>query len=126
MATERKKQQDRERMQRIRAETASRLFDASWREIESAPMDGTTVLLYCPKGDGSTGSTYRVTAGFWDTGEGYIKEHRDLDGRYLGQDEQEPWEWWLTLDGGFSEETMMPTHWMPMPSPPSSKGVVRK
>lgn len=121
IGSEKKRARDRERMKRIRAETASRLSEMTWRDIESAPMDGTTVLLYCPQGDGSPESTYRVTAGFWDTGEGYIKEHRDIDGRYLGQDEQEPYEWWLTLDGGFSYDTMMPTHWMPMPDPMNTR-----
>jgi len=93
-----------------------------WRPIESAPKDGTVVLLYCPQGDGSPGSTYRVTVGNWESDPGGITEHRDLEGRYLGQDESDGWEGWMSWDGGFSEDTMMPTHWRPLPAPPAAGG----
>lgn len=92
--------------------------EGRWRDISTAPKDGTVVLLFCPKGDGSPGCTYRVTAGNWEIDPGGITEHRDLEGRYISQDEREGWEGWISWDGGFSEDTMMPTHWMPLPSPP--------
>lgn len=91
-----------------------------WLPIESAPKDTTVVILYCPKGDGNPGATFRVTAGYWDSDDGGIFEHRDIDGCWVGQDEREPWEGWISLDGGFSEDTMMPTHWQPLPNPPVS------
>ncbi|MCA0276314.1 MAG: hypothetical protein LCH86_09935 [Proteobacteria bacterium] len=74
-----------------------------WQPIETAPKDGTVVILYCPQGDGNPGSTYRVTVGNW----------------WSSQDDQEPWEGWVSWDGGFSEDTMMPTLWQPLPAPPS-------
>jgi hypothetical protein len=89
-----------------------------WRLIESAPKDGTVVLLFCPRGDGSEGSTYRLTCGHWDEEPGGTTEYRDADGRYIGQDDRDAWAGWISFDGGFSEETMLPTHWKPLPPPP--------
>ena len=91
-----------------------------WRSMDSAPKDGTVVLLYCPQGDGNPGSTQRITAGSWASYEGGTTEHRDMDGRWTGQDDSEGWEGWETLDGGFSEDTMMPTRWMPLPPAPGA------
>lgn len=84
-----------------------------WQTIETAPKDGTEIILFCPQGDGTPGSTFRVTSGSW-----FIPP-------LLGSmsdpevDEDEP-PAWLSWDGGFSEETMMPTHWMALPVPPEA------
>lgn len=85
-----------------------------WQPIETAPKDGTEIILFCPQGDGTTGSTFRLTSGSW-----FIPP---LLGTVSDPevDEQEP-PAWLSWDGGFSEETMMPTHWMPLPEPPSAE-----
>lgn len=90
-----------------------------WQPIETAPKGGTAVILYCPQGDGNPGSTYRVTAGQWFSSDGGTTEYRDSEGRWIGQDDEEPWAGWVSMDGGFSEDTMMPTHWHPLPAPPS-------
>lgn len=91
-----------------------------WHDIATAPKDGGSILLFCPQGDGNPGSEFRVTVGSWSVDEGGTTEHRDLDGRWIGQDDRDYWEGWISWDGGFSEDTMMPTHWMPMPKPPSA------
>lgn len=94
----------------------------TWQAIETAPKDGTTVLLYCPQGDGSPGSTHRVTVGEWCSDPGGTTEYRDAQGRYIGQDDRDGFEGWVSWDGGFSEDTMMPTHWQPLPPPPQEQG----
>jgi hypothetical protein len=82
-----------------------------WKTIDSAPKDGTTIILFCPQGDGNPGSEWRVTSGEWcdepGCDNGYGEEVRGFTG-------------WLSWDGGFSEDTMMPTHWMPLPNPPKT------
>lgn len=94
----------------------------AWQDISTAPKDGTVVLLFCPQGDGRPGSTFRVTVGNWEEHPGGTVVYRDMDGRYIDQDDSDYWEGWVSFDGGFSEETMMPTHWMPLPSPPVGSG----
>lgn len=79
----------------------------NWLPIESAPKDGTGILL-------SNGTA--VAHGHWLRDEGGTIEHRDLDGRYLGQDDMDGYEGWLDWDGGMIPP---PTHWMPLPPPPT-------
>lgn len=85
--------------------------ERQWQPIETAPKDGTTIVLFCPQGDGTPGSTFRLTSGSWFIAPSYgtISDPE--------VDEQEP-PAWVSWDGGFSEETMMPTLWQPLPSPP--------
>ncbi len=62
-----------------------------WQSIETAPKDGTPVLLYIPSVNDM------VTA------------------KYLGR------QWVLCEFGGYAEDGDLdgdPTHWMPLPSPP--------
>lgn len=65
-----------------------------WQPIETAPKDGLVMLLY-PCGMFGTVSP---DVGYWDRDKGY--------------------EAWRTLDGERIEP--MPTHWMPLPDPPSA------
>ena len=79
----------------------------SWRPIETAPMDGTVVMLY---GDG------RVTCGSW------IAERDIMVSDHSGcypSGETEP-AYWQSHDGGFTESHPA-THWMPLPQPPREK-----
>jgi hypothetical protein len=90
----------------------------SWQPIETAPKDGTEIMLFAPVQifQGKPTSE-RVTLGHWLHEEPYIHEHRDLQGRFVDQDESEGYDGWLSWDGGFTEENP-PTHWMPLPEPP--------
>jgi hypothetical protein len=93
--------------------------DAEWRPIETAPRDGTPILL-C-SGD-------RVTAGHWEP-ERFpsAPEYNGTTGEYLGQFEtgEVVDAWWYSEDGGFDGEHP-PTHWMPLPTPPSIDAAISK
>jgi hypothetical protein len=89
-----------------------------WKPIETAPKDGTHILLYAPPGQTAEP---RITLGCW------LALER---GEYLGDcggecrcpeydDPPEPY--WDSFDGGFNSE-FPPTHWMPCPQPPKDNG----
>ena len=80
-----------------------------WQPIETAPKDGTDIML-------SNGAV--VAEGHWLHVEGGIREHRDLEGRYIGQDEDEGYDGWIDWFGGMLPE---PTHWMPLPAAPTTQ-----
>jgi hypothetical protein len=70
---------------------------SEWKPIESAPKDGTLILLYCPDDEPCivVGNYYR---------------DEEMDG-----------EWWLYADELLTDacpEGAKPTHWMPLPPPP--------
>jgi hypothetical protein len=72
----------------------------NWQPIETAPKDGTRVLIY----------------GYWDG------ELSDLD------EEPEVWKarfslgtWWVDSDQYYVARVVNPTHWMPLPKPPKRK-----
>lgn len=81
---------------------------AGWKPISSAPKDGTDILLT---------NGVHVSCGHWHYDEGGTTEHRDLDGRYIGQDDRDGFAGWLDWMGGM---TPNPTHWMPLPAAPGS------
>ena len=61
-----------------------------WQPIETAPIDGTEVLVFGPKQDGV-----------------YLAAYKYGDWCVAG-----PW------DDGWTELLSPPTHWMPLPEPP--------
>ena len=93
---------------------------AGWQPIETAPQDGTEIIL------GSLPQTYmgnpvaaRVTVGHWSTEEECLKRVGDCGGecRCPEYDYEDPC--WLSWDGGFTAGNP-PTHWMPLPPPPTA------
>lgn len=96
--------------------------DEGWKTMDSAPRDGREVLLYAPATthEGKPGAA-RLTFGHWEVETGGVTEHRDLDGKWTGQDEYQPWEGWVSFDGGFTEEHL-PTRWHDLPAPPKDGG----
>jgi hypothetical protein len=74
---------------------------SGWRPIETAPKDGTEVLLYCPE--------QGVARGRWN------------DCRYASN----PRPYWTNdaerLFGVSRTRSDQPTHWMPLPAPPEPR-----
>lgn len=72
-----------------------------WQKIETAPMDGTYVLVYPP-----TWGTVNASIAKWD------------DDRYA----KKPRPYWKRIDD-HGRSTISrgkpPAHWMPLPNPPS-------
>lgn len=90
----------------MEAYAAAKVREAqAWQPIETAPKDGTNIIL----ADGK-----HATVGNWYHEEPYIHEYRDLGGNYAGQDEGDGFNGWVDWSGGIT-----PTHWMPLPPPPS-------
>lgn len=77
-----------------------------WKPISNAPKDGTEIILT---------NGVNVSSGNWHHDEGGTTEYRDLDGRYMGQDDRDGFEGWIDWMGGMNPE---PTHWMPLPAAP--------
>ena len=83
------------------------LANGGWQPIETAPKDGTHVLLSYPG---------RITYGYW-----LVLEVGKLVGDCGGacrcpEYDEAPDPFWYSEDGGFTEE-YPPTHWMPLPEP---------
>ena len=74
-----------------------------WRDIETAPRDGTRVIL---------AEAEKVFHG------GFVgvqfKEHRDADGNYLDQTDADAY--WMNFEEG---DVCHPTHWQPEPALPA-------
>lgn len=65
--------------------------DAGWRPIETAPKDGTDILLFYREG---------IQVGGWDA----------------------LWHWMADVGDGCTTISGQPTHWLPLPPPPSGDG----
>ena len=93
-----------------------------WRPIESAPKDGTDIIL------GSGPQEYqgnpvepRVTIGHWMTDEECQERIGDCGGECRCPEYKYHDPYWITWDGGFTEENP-PEFWMPLPSTPTAAG----
>ena len=70
-----------------------------WQPIETAPKDGTRLILLRGKG---------VVCGYWNDDK-YIQKSQP----YWSHDQERIW-------GVRDAKTNQPTHWMPLPAPPSA------
>lgn len=69
---------------------------SEWQPIETAPRDGTSVLLFCPADD--CWESY-IAQGWYESG---IFDRR----------------WYAAVDE--NPLSPQPTHWMPLPNPPAT------
>ncbi len=82
-----------------------------WQPIETAPKDGSFILLHVPNGAVETGP---VTIGTY-----FRIEDRDEKGRFRkGSWFPADWTGWMATDGDCGPSWCDPTHWMPLPEPP--------
>jgi len=87
---------------------------SEWKPIETAPKDGTDIILGAPAQEYQGNPTEpRSTIGHWAT-----DEECQVYAGDVGECEYvEPY--WVSWDGGFAAENP-PTHWMPLPKPPQT------
>ena len=88
-----------------------------WQPIETAPQDGTWVLLAGGQTDEDDYERKgvriaRPVTAFWDTS-AYGEDYREV-----GDSEYESTRWKLCFwDGAWRTAHFAPTHWMPLPEP---------
>ena len=90
-----------------------------WQSIDTAPKDGTEILLHAPACDyKGTNVKARTTYGHWRAPSDTPRiKYQDGFAPEPKWEDFEPF--WASWDGGFTEECP-PTHWMPLPPPPTS------
>ena len=74
---------------------------SEWRTIDSAPRDGSRIMLYIPRQ--SAYIPAKTVVGLWDV--------RDIQPYFTNDRER--------LDGVRITRKNQPTYWMPLPEPPS-------
>ena len=92
-----------------------------WLPIESAPTDGTIVLLYCPSGIDRLYASPEVAKNYClgfcgDSGALYAR-----DGWWSVESREEIWGYGSEMTGPMTETECLkcePTHWAPIPEPP--------
>ncbi len=80
-----------------------------WQPIETAPKDGTSILVYV------AGESLYPTAANYCSREYLLEEYGDAE--YM----DEGWYWGYGYPTDFSAHVIEPTHWMPMPAPPKEE-----
>ena len=81
---------------------------SGWRDISTAPKDGKFIDLWVID---SSGDGYRIADCYWKTPRGeYDEKHEGWYGRPAGGD-----------FFCFLEPSWRLTHWMPLPTPPSTQ-----
>lgn len=87
-----------------------------WQPIETAPKDGTRILLL------EAGNVY---LGLWDSNFGISEIYDPEADQYVNRP---AWTDGTVKSWGYEEqnEIEQPTHWMPLPDPPASMSIERK
>ena len=91
-----------------------------WQPIETAPKDGTDIILGAPGQEFQGQPTSpRSTIGHWTTDEECRVYMGDCGGACHCPEYEYLDPHWISWDGGFTDENP-PTHWMPLPEPPNT------
>lgn len=77
-----------------------------WQPIATAPKDGTDIFVYV------RGDTVYPTAASYKSSAYFKQEYGDSE--YMA----EGWYWSFGYPSDFHEETLEPSHWMPIPAMP--------
>jgi hypothetical protein len=93
----------------VLAQQAAPAIPEGWQPIETAPKDGTYIMLT---------NGVNVAQGWWEHQEPCIRENRDTMGNYIDQQEDDGFDDWLDCEGGMQQS---PTHWMPLPPAPEGE-----
>lgn len=89
-----------------------------WRPIETAPKDGTEIILGAPEQEyQGKPVAARSTVGHWTTDEECREQVGDCGGECRCPEYKFHDPYWISWDGGFTEENP-PTNWMPLPTHP--------
>lgn len=86
-----------------------------WQDISTAPRDGSSVMLYGGEACSEIGNPYPIdeaVKAYWNKEANYSE---DEDGEYTAKG---GWEFVDTSYYGISLKN--PTHWMPLPAPPTT------
>jgi len=94
-----------------------------WQPIETAPKDGTTVMLYAP--DSVRYSSKGIYVGHWEDTESYTpaggRTYRY--GKLVGEDKEARTytsKRWFSNGYSGGLDSFIPTHWMPLLDPPQT------
>lgn len=77
----------------------------NWQPIETAPKDGTVIDLWVPDAKNAKYSAHRIPSCKWDDKKGWVLDLIPIK---------------------ISSLTDAPTHWMPLPEPPTNSKPVKK
>ena|SRR5258706_14716709 len=92
-----------------------------WQPIETAPKDGTTIMLYAP--DSVKYSSKGVYVGYWEHTESYTPAGARYYSRGKLVSEVKEAKTYTTKrwsTSGYYSGDFKPTHWMPFPHPPQT------
>jgi len=83
-----------------------------WREIETAPKDGTEILVWR--------EDCGILLARWDVPENFLTES---ECEKMGAESAEQYDWFYAdfVEGGRLDGSEIPTHWMPLPFMPNDQ-----